>query len=107
MPRPAQLFDSCSGAAVKGFLKLQGNIPPRWIDNARNSRKKIEPFIEKCLRKLQGLRKKHPRAKSAIESATKDLRDTLNQWELRYRKESFYRGIRTLLDIDRDGSSRL
>jgi len=107
MPREAQLFDTCSGSAVKGFLKLQGNIPPRWIDNARTSRKTVEPSIEKYLRKLRGLRKKHPRAKSAIKSATKDLRDILNQWELRYRKEGFYRGIRTLLDIDREGSSKL
>jgi len=107
MPREAQLFDSCSGSAVKGFLKLQGNIPPRWIDNARTSRKTIEPSVEKYLRKLKSLRKKHPRAKSAIKSATKDLRHILNQWELRYRKEGFYRGIRTLLDIDREGSSKL
>jgi hypothetical protein len=107
MPREAQFFDFCYGSAVKGFLKLQGNIPPRWIDNARTSRKTIEPAIEKYLRRLQGLRKKRPRAKSAIKSATKDLRDTLNQWELKYRKESFYRGIRTLLEIDRDGFSKL
>lgn len=107
MPREAQLFDSCSGSAVKGFLKLQGNITPRWINNAQASRKTIEPSVEKCLRKLQGLRKRHPRAKSAIKSASRDLRDVLNQWELRYRKEVFYRGIRTLLDIDRNGSSKL
>jgi len=107
MPREAQFFDSCSGSAVKGFLKLQGNIPPRWIDNARTSRKTIEPSIERYLRKLQSLRKKRPGAKIAIKSATKDLRDILNQWELRYRKEGFYRGIRTLLEIDRDGYSKL
>jgi hypothetical protein len=107
MPREALLFDACSGSAVKGFLKLQGNIPPRWIDNARTSRKAIEPSIEKSMRKLQALRKNHPRAKSAIKRATKDLRDILNQWEIRFRKEVFYRGIRTLLDINRDGSSKL
>ena len=106
MPREAQLFDTCSGSAVKGFLKLQGNIPPHWIDRARTSRKKIEPSVEKCLRKLRILRKKRPRAKSAIKDATKDLRNILNQWELMYRKEAFYLGIRTLLDINRDGSSK-
>jgi hypothetical protein len=89
------------------ILKLQGNIPSRWIDNARTSRKTIEPSIEKYLRKLQRLRKKSPRARSTIKIATRDLRDILNQWELRYRKEGFYRGIRTLLDIDRQGSSKL
>jgi hypothetical protein len=107
MPREAQLFDSCSGSAVKGFLKLHGNIPPRWIDNARTSRKAIEPSIEKYMRKLRGLRKNRPGAKFAIRNATKDLREILNQWELRYRKEAFYRGIRTLLDINRGGTSKL
>jgi len=106
MPREARLFDSCSGSPVKGFLKLQANVTPRWIDNARISRKTIEPSIKKCLLKLKGLRKNHPRSKSTIKNATKDLRDILNQWELKYRKEVFYRGVRTLLEIDRDGSSK-
>jgi hypothetical protein len=106
MPREAQLFDSCSGSAVKGFLKLQGNIPPHWIDRARTSRKNIEPSVANYLRKLQVLRKKRPGAKSAIKDATKDLRHILSQWELMYRKEVFYLGIRTLLDIDRDGASK-
>jgi len=106
MPREAHLFDSCSGSPVKGFLKLQANVTPRWIDNARTSRKRMEPSIKKCLSKLQSLRKSHPRAKSAIRNTTKNLRDILNQWELRYRKEAFNRGIRTLLEIERDGSSK-
>jgi|SRR5579862_3793196 len=107
MPREARLFDSSSGSPVRGFLKLQANVTPRWIDNARTSRKSIEPSIKKCLLKLKGTRKNHPRSKSAIKNASKDLRDILNQWELRYRKESFYRGVRILLEIDRDGSSEL
>ena len=106
MPREAHLFDSCSGSPVKGFLKLRANITPRWIDNARSSRKRVEPSIKKCLSKVQSLRKNHPRAKSVIKNATNELRGILNQWELRYRKEVFYRGIRTLLEIDREGSSK-
>jgi hypothetical protein len=105
MPRETQLFDSCSGSPVRGFLKLHANVTPRWIDNARASRKRIEPDIQKCLRTLKSLRRNRPRAKSAINNATKDLRAILNQWELKYRKEIFYLGIRTLLEIDRDGSS--
>ena len=107
MPREARFFDSCLGSPAKGFRKMQGNIPPRWIDNARISRKTVEPSIKKCLLKLKDLRMNHPRSKSAIKNATKDLRGILNQWELRYRKEAFYRGVRTLLEIDRDGSSKL
>jgi hypothetical protein len=106
MPREAQLFDSCSGSPMRGFLKLHANVTPRWIANARASRKRIEPSVSKCLRELRRLRKKRPRAKSTIKRATKDLREILNQWELKYRKEVFYLGIRTLLEIDRDGFSK-
>ncbi|HET6930212.1 MAG TPA: hypothetical protein VFI45_07805 [Candidatus Acidoferrum sp.] len=107
MPREAQFFEFCSGSAVKGYWKLRGNIPPRWIENARTSRKAIEPSVEKYMRKLRSLRKNRPRAKAAIKAVNKELKETLHQWELRYRKEAFYRGIRTLLDINRVGSSKL
>ena len=60
MPREAQLFDSCSGSAVKGFLKLQGNIPPRWIDNARTSRKTIEPTSRNICASSRGLGRNIP-----------------------------------------------
>ena len=106
MPREAHLFDSSSGSAVNGFMKLQANIPPRWIDNARVSRKTLEPSIKECLLKLQGLRERHPGRKRAIKNATRDLHNVLKQWELRYRKEVFYVGIRVLLEIDRDGASK-
>jgi hypothetical protein len=106
MPREARFFESCSGSPVKGFLNLQGNIPPRWIDNARTSRKMSEPAVKRCLLKLQGLRRNHPRSKSAIKNAIKDLRIILTDWETKYQKEVFYRGIRALLEIDRDGSTK-
>jgi len=51
MPRDAKLFDSCAGSAVRGFVKLRGNVTPRWIANAHTSRKRLEPAINKCLRK--------------------------------------------------------
>ena len=45
MPRKARLFASSSGSAARGFLKFRANIPPRWIKNAQNSRKRIEPEV--------------------------------------------------------------
>jgi hypothetical protein len=45
MPRQARLFDASSGSVVRGFLKFSANIPPRWIKNARASRKRLEPEI--------------------------------------------------------------
>jgi len=77
MPREAKLFDSCAGSAVRGFVKLRGNITPRWIANAHTSRKRLEPAVNKCLRRLRLLRKNHPAAKVAIGDAEKDLRKRL------------------------------
>jgi hypothetical protein len=45
MPREARLFTSSAGSVVRGYLKFRANIPPRWIENARGSRKPIEPEI--------------------------------------------------------------
>jgi hypothetical protein len=47
MPREARLFSSSAGSVVRGYMKFRANIPPRWIKNARGSRKRIEP-IEGC-----------------------------------------------------------
>lgn len=50
MPREAKLFTSSSGSVVRGFLKFRANIPPRWIANARASRKRVEPEIVRAFR---------------------------------------------------------
>ena len=107
MPREAKLFSSSSGSAVRGFLKFRANIPPRWIRNARHSRKHIEPEIARSLSGLKRLRKNRPKARVAIHNASKDLRMILGHWETAYQKENFYRGIRILLELQRNGSSNL
>jgi hypothetical protein len=105
MPREAKLFNSSSGSPVSGFLKLRANVTPRWIDNARTSRKRCEPEVDKRLRQLRLLIKKRPGAKVAIKNANKDLRAALRRWETAYAKETFYCGLRILLEIQRNGSS--
>jgi hypothetical protein len=107
MPREARLFTSSAGSAVRGYLKFRANIPPRWIRNARGSRKRIEPEIAESLRSLKRLRIRKPRARVAIRNAERELRSVLDRWETAYQKESFYRGIRILLELQRDGSSIL
>ena len=107
MPREARLFTSSAGSAVRGYLKYRANIPPRWIKNARGSRKRIEPEIAEGFRSLKRLRIKRPRAKVAIRHAQRELRSVLDRWETAYRKENFYRGIRILLELQREGSSSL
>ncbi|HTS56426.1 MAG TPA: hypothetical protein VMH03_02685, partial [Terriglobales bacterium] len=95
------------GSVVRGYQKFRANIPPRWIKNARSSRKRIEPEIAKGLRSLERLQTNRPRARVAIRNAQKDLRSVLERWEIAYRKESFYRGIRVLLELQREGFSTL
>jgi len=107
MPREAKLFSSSAGSAVRGFLKFRANIPPRWIKNARTSRKRVEPEIVRNLRTLKQLRKNRPHARVAIKDARKELKAVLQRWEVAYNKESFYRGIRTLLELQRSGSSKI
>ena len=93
MPREARLFTSSAGSAVRGYLKYRANIPPRWIKNARASRKRIEPELAEGFRSLKRLRIKRPRATVAIRNAQRELRSMLDRWETAYRKESFYRAI--------------
>src|ERR1700739_1720789 len=107
MPREAQLFVSSSGSAVRECSKFRANIPPRWIKNARNSRKRIEPEIVKALRSLKSIRQNRPRALVALKNATKQFKNELGRWEIAYNKENFYRGIRILLELQRNGSSAL
>ena len=107
MPREARLFTSSAGSVVRGYLKFRANIPPRWIKNARRSRKRIEPEIAKAFRSLKRLRIDRPRARVAIRSTQRELRPILDRWETAYCKENFYRGIRILLELQRDGSSNL
>jgi hypothetical protein len=107
MPREARLFTSSAGSAVRGYLKFRANIPPRWIKNARGSRKRIEPEIAEGFRSLTRLQTRRPRARVAIQKSQRELRSVLDRLETAYRKENFYRGIRILLELQRGGCSTL
>ena len=39
--------------------------------------------------------------------ARSELKAVLRRWEIAYNKENFYRGIRVLLELQRNGSSNL
>jgi hypothetical protein len=107
MPREARLFASSSGSSGRAFLKFRANIPPRWIKNAQKSRKRIEPELVEALRSIVSMRKKRPRARVALKKANHEFNALLNRWETAYNKENFYRGIRILLELQRNGSSKL
>jgi len=38
--------------------------------------------------------------------AERELKTALKNWETAFRKESFYSGLRALLEISRDGASK-
>ena len=89
MPREAGLFDEAGGSALEGYFMLKargGNVPPRWVDNSRASRKARQKAIAAALRKAKW----------------GDI-STLRDWEEAYKKECFYNGIRILFELERDG----
>ncbi len=92
MPREAKLFEEARGSPLEGYFLLKaggGNIPPRWIENAKAAR-----------------RSRHKAATAALtEGGWGDI-SVLRDWELSYLKECFYNGIRILFELEREGKSR-
>ena len=93
MPRQAGLFEEAGGSPVRAYIMLRrrgGNIPPKWIDRSRESRKAREKKL-----------------KAVLPDGDVDVMIDLEDWELAYRKECFYRGIRALMEIERKGKTKL
>ena len=94
MPREATLFEESGGSVLRAYLLLKNagsaNIPPNWIERAKESRKNREANVAKLLK----------------DGKIKDL-PVIEQWELAYRKECFYRGLRVLLELEREGQSAI
>ena len=107
MPREAKLFESTNGSPTRALSKLRGNIPPSWIARARGSLKRLEPDVARAMKGLRKLRRARPNAHATIRAAEQELKLQLKAWEVVYRKEAFYRGLRTLLEISRKGKSTL
>jgi len=93
MARKAELFERARGSVVRGYILIkQGgkNITPGWYERAYESRKNRQKKVAKVLRK----------------GGVADI-PTLEDWELSYQKECFYYGIRALLELERDGTTKL
>ena len=93
MAREASLFDETNGSVVEAYLLLRqdgGNIPPAWIERAATSRKNREKALAQALKKN-----------------SLDALSILRDWELAYRKECFYYGIRALMELQRAGKTKL
>jgi len=94
MPSEPTLFDKAGGSPLRAYLLMKSagsaNIPPMWIERTREARKKREKTIATVLKK------------GTVQNVI-----TLEDWELSYRKECFYRGIRALLELERTGKTKL
>ena len=93
MAREAALFDETGGSVVEAFLLLRAegkNIPPMWIERARESRKNREKELARLL------------SENSLDALA-----ALRDWELAYRKECFYYGVRALFEMQRGGKTRL
>jgi hypothetical protein len=62
---------------------------------------------DRALRSVKSIRRNRPRAPAALKNANKQFKAVLSRWETAYNKENFYRGIRILLELQRNGSSAL
>jgi hypothetical protein len=56
---------------------------------------------------VRSIKRNRPRAQVALKNANKQFKTVLSRWETAYEKENFYRGIRILLELQRNGSSAL
>jgi len=93
MPREAKLFEITGGSVLRAYILMAnegGNVPPMWIERAQNARKNREKAAAK-----------------ALQSGKVTDIAMLEDWELAYRKECFYRGIRCLMEMKRKGKTRL
>jgi hypothetical protein len=93
MPREAELFESTQGSLFHAYLAIRdngANIPPAWLERSRESRKKREKNMAKLLK-----------------AGSLDAANCIREWELFYKKECFYHGLRALLELERSGKTRL
>ena len=93
MPREAKLFEATEGNLFLAYLALReqgANIPPTWIERSHASRKSREKDLAKLLK-----------------ASKLDAANPIREWELFYRKECFYHGLRALLEMERNGKTKL
>jgi hypothetical protein len=93
MAKEADLFEDTGGSPLEAFLLLKstgGNVPPMWIERARESRQHRQKDVARVLKK----------------GKVNEI-NVLRDWELSFKKECFYYGIRVLFELDRKGKSEM
>lgn len=92
MAREPWLFNSTSGNIFLAYLTVKEehmNIPPNWIKRSRLSRKAREAELA-----------------NRLKAGKLDAANFIREWEVLYKKECFYRGLRALLELERDGRTK-
>lgn len=92
MTREANLFEESNGSPVEGFFRLMKsgtNVPPAWIERSSESRRKRQKALGE-----------------ALQAHSLDALELLRDWEIAYRKECFYYGLRVLLELHRSGKTK-
>ena len=87
------LYEQSNGDVLRGYLLLKqngANVPSSWLERYVEGRKKVEKNVAKILKEqdLSGY-------------------GTLEDWNHRYKVENFYRGIRALLEMERQGKTKI
>jgi len=93
MTREAGLFEAAGGSSLRGYLILRregGNVPPQWIERSAASRRGRQDVLATALK----------------DGSPADI-VVAEDWEVAYRKECFYRGIRILFELERVGKSKM
>lgn len=93
MAREATLFEEAGGSVVRGYVLIKqagGNIPSSWLERASMSRTSRQKAVA-----------------HALETGGPADIAVIEDWDVAYRKECFYYGIRILLELERTGKTNL
>jgi len=87
------LFEEVEGSVLEGYLSIRQrgkNVPPMWAERTRESRKNLHKDVARILKR-----------RNLMELPT------LREWERLFEREWFYRGVRALLELERNGKTRV
>lgn len=77
---------------MKALPKITANIPPNWIDRAREARKSREGDLAEAMQRLRDLQAHRPMAAAATKASQAQVKVLLEDGELSYQKECLYNG---------------
>jgi hypothetical protein len=89
------LYEKYKNDIYGGYLQIKDNyknLPLSWYERSKESRRSLHDDVASIL---------------VNEDRSEVGKNTVIDWELKFRKECFYLGIRILLELERDSMSDL